>query len=96
MNPIPLTPETDALARRIIWFEEPAEALEDPIRFVAYALEHATHEDMKILRRYVTEDGIRETLDAAPPGIIRPRSRAYWNAMFGRYPAPPMPQRRFG
>lgn len=96
MTPIPLTPETEALARRIVWFEEPAEALADPVRFVAYALESATHEDMQALRRYLSEDDIRETLDAAPPGIIRARSWAYWNARLGRYPAPPLPVRRVG
>jgi hypothetical protein len=37
MKPIPLTPETEAAARRIIWFEKPAKALSDPIRFMAYA-----------------------------------------------------------
>ena len=31
MKPIPLNPETEAVARRVVWFEEPAEALEDPI-----------------------------------------------------------------
>jgi hypothetical protein len=98
MKPIPLTPETEALARRLIWFEEPAEALADPIRFVAYALESATHEDMQALRDHagVTDADIRETLDAAPPGIIRPRSWSYWNAKMGRYPAPPMPKRQLG
>lgn len=96
MKPIPLTPETEALARRLVWFEEPADALADPIRFVAYALEFATYEDMKTLSRYVTEDDIRETLAAAPPGIIRPRSWAYWHARLGRYPAPPLPVRRLG
>src|SRR5207245_1625754 len=53
MRPIPLDDETRALAARLIWFEPPAEALADPIRFIAYALARATHEDMKILRRYV-------------------------------------------
>ena len=96
MKPIPLTPETEALARRLVWFEEPAEALADPVRFVAYALESATHEDMTVLCRYVTEADIREALDAAPPGIIRPRSWAYWNAKMGRYPAPPLPTRQLG
>lgn len=96
MNQIPRTPETEEPARRLVWFEEPAEALADPIRFLAYALEFATHEDLTTLARYVTEADIRETLDAAPPGIIRPRSRAYWNARIGRYPAPPMPTRRLG
>ena len=94
MKSIPLTLETEALARRLVWFEEPAEALADPIRFVAYALESATHEDMNALRRTVTDADIREALDAAPPGIIRPRSWAYWNARMGRYPAPPLPKRQ--
>jgi hypothetical protein len=72
MKPIPLNPETEAVARRVVRFEEPAEALEDPIRFMAYAMKHATHEDMKTLRRYVSNEDFREALDKAPPGIIDP------------------------
>ena len=96
MKPIPLNPETEAIARRIVWFEEPAEALADPIRFMAYAMASATHEDMKALRRHVSDDDFREALDKAPPGIIDPRSWAYWNSKMGRYPAPPPPTRNFG
>lgn len=96
MQPIPLTPETEELARRLVWFEEPAEALADPARFIAYALESATHEDMTVLRQYVTEANILETLASPPPGIIRPRSWAYWNARVGRYPVPPLPTRNLG
>ena len=95
MKPIPLNPETEAVARRVVWFEAPAEALEDPIRFMAYAMKHATHEDMKALRRYVSKEDFREALDKAPPGIIDPRSWAYWNNTVGRYLAPPLPMRIF-
>jgi len=94
MNPIPLTPETEAVARRVVWFEPPAQALSDPIRFMAYALAAATHEDMRVLRRYLSEEDLRTVLDQAPPGIIDRRSWAYWNAKMGRYPAPPMPTRK--
>jgi len=55
MKPIPITSETEAVARRVIWFEEPVRALSDPIRFMAYAMTYATHEDMKIIRRYVSD-----------------------------------------
>lgn len=72
-------------ARRIIWFEESEDALEG-----------ATWEGMVALCRSISEDDIRAALDAAPPGIIGARSRAYWNARLGRYPAPPMPRRRVG
>jgi len=96
MKSIPLTPDTEALARRLIWFEPPSEALSDTFRFMAYALTRATHEDMKLLRTFLTDDDLREALDKAPPGIIDARSWAYWNSKLGRYPAPPMPTRRFG
>jgi len=96
MKTIPLTPDTQALASRLVWFEEPAEALSDACRFVADALARATHEDMKVLRAFLTDDDPREALDHAPPGIIDARSWAYWNSKLGRYPAPPMPKRQLG
>ena len=95
MKSIPRTPEIDALAQRMIWFESPDKALADPIRFVAYVMAHATPEDLTVVRRYLSEDDFREALDKAPHGIIDPRSWAYWNSRFGRYPAPPMPRRTF-
>jgi hypothetical protein len=95
MTPIPLTREIRAVARRIVWFEPPSRALRDPIRFMAYAMAYATHEDMKILRQHVSDDDFREALDHAPPGIIDSRSWAWWNSKMGRWPPPKMPRRRF-
>ncbi len=95
MKPIPVTPQTTEVARRIIWFEEPEKALADPIRFMAYAMTYALHKDMNMIRQHVSDDEIREALDAAPPGIIDPRSWAYWNLRMGRFPAPPMRKRTF-
>ncbi|PZN70962.1 MAG: hypothetical protein DM484_27640, partial [Candidatus Methylumidiphilus alinenensis] len=68
--------------------------MSDAFRFVAYALARATHEDMKLLRNLLSDDDLREALDNAPPGIIDPRSWAYWNSKLGRYPVPPMPKRQ--
>ncbi len=95
MKPIPLNAETQALAARLVWFGTASEALADPVRFAAYAFARATHEDMKLLRTHLDDDALRDALDGAPPGIIDPRSWAYWNLRLGRYPAPPMPTRRF-
>ena len=38
-------------------------------------------------------DDMRDALDHAPPGIMDPRSWAYWNSKMGRYPPPPLPVR---
>lgn len=96
MRPIPVTPQTIEIARRIIWFDEPEAALADPVTFMAYAMAYACHPDMRVIRQYVSDDEIRQVLDAAPPGIIDPRSWAYWNLKMGRFPPPPQPKRTFG
>ncbi len=61
---------------------------------MAYAMTYARHEDMRVIRQYVSDEDFREALDRAPPGIIDPRSWAYWNLKMGRYP--PLPRRSFG
>ena len=95
MKSIPVTRLTLEVARRVIWFEPPEQALSEPIRFMAYAMTYARHEDMQVIRRYVCDDDFRTALDQAPPGIIDARSWAYWNSKLGRYPPPPRPVRRF-
>ena len=68
-------------------------ALADRVRFLVYLMTYGTVEEIAIVRRYVDLDDFREALDHAPPGIMDERSWAYWNAVTGRYPAPPMPRR---
>ena len=89
MNPIPLTPEIAAVSRRVIWFEEPQKAIAIPERFVAYAM----HEDMAVVRKYLSDDHLKVALFNAPAGIFDGHSWAYWNLKFGRYPTPLMPER---
>jgi hypothetical protein len=81
------------MAPNVIWFEAPEKALSDPIRFMAYLMTYGTPDDIAVVRRYVDPDGFREAIEKAPPGILDARSWAYWNAMAGHYPPPPMPQR---
>ena len=50
-------------------------------------------EAMALLIAHIGEDGLREAIDNAPPGIIDPRSWSYWNARIGRSPAPRLPRR---
>jgi len=95
MRPLPHTAELETVARHTVWFKEPAEALGEPFHLVAHVLTYGTHEDVTTLRKYVSDDDLREAIEHAPPGIFDPRSWAYWNLKIGHYPAPPLPQRRF-
>jgi hypothetical protein len=90
---IQLTPEIEAIAKRVVWFEPPRQAIADPVRFLAYTMTYGDYADMAVIRRQMTDEDLREALAKAPAGIFDPRSWAYWNLLLGRYPAPPLPER---
>lgn len=91
---IPANPQMLAIARRIVWFEAPEQALSDARRFMAYAFRYGTHEEMLALRQHMSDDEMRDALERAPPGIIDARSWTYWRLMFDLPPAP-QPTRTF-
>jgi hypothetical protein len=93
VKPLPHNADLFRVAPRVIWFESAEQALANPVRFIAYLMTYGTLEDIEVVRRYVDLDDFREALDQAPPGVIDERSWAYWNTVFGRYPAPPLPRR---
>src|SRR6202030_873163 len=93
MKPLPCNSDLLTVAPRVVWCEPPERALADPIRFLAYLMTYGTMDDIAVVRRYLDLEDFREALEHAPPGIIDERSWAYWNVIFGRYPAPPMPRR---
>ena len=93
MKPLPVTPEILNVARRVVWFREPAEELTDPIHFLAYVMSIGTVDNLQALQGIVGKDEYCEVLEKAPPGIFDARSWAYWNLKCGRQPAPPLPVR---
>ena len=90
---LPATPALLRVARRVVWFKEPAAALADPVNLLAHAMTYGSVEDIVALEAVVGKAGFREALEQAPPGIFDPRSWAYWNLVCGRQPTPPMPVR---
>ncbi len=92
MITLPVNDRTLALARRLIWFEPPEQALSDATRFLAYAFAYARAHEMDVLREWIDDGQLREALSHAPPGIIDPRSWAYWHLMLDLEPGP-LPQR---
>ena len=94
MNPLPKTPALLAVATRVVWFKEPADALADPLHFLAHVMTYGTVEDLRALESVVGAKEFLETLDGAPAGIFDKRSWAYWNLKFGRIPTPEMPVRQ--
>jgi hypothetical protein len=56
---------------------------------------YGTHEQVKSVRKHLTDSDLLYVLDHAAPGVMDARSWSHWNMMLNRYPSPPMPQRRF-
>ncbi len=93
MKLLPATPELLKVARRVVWFEDPEDALADPVHFLAHVMTYGTVEDLKALEGIVGIEEFREVLENAPPGVFDPRSWAYWNLKCGRRPPLPLPRR---
>ena len=91
---IPLNNATRQVATRLVWFETPEQAVQDPIRFLAYAFANARDSDMRVLRNTLSDNELRFALQHAPPGIIDARSWAYWHLMLDLGEAPELPTRQ--
>jgi hypothetical protein len=60
MKPLPETPELLAVAERVVWFKPPAEALADPVHFLAHVMTYGTVEDLRALVGVVDQNEFRE------------------------------------
>ena len=92
------TPEVQAalrdLARRLVWWLEPDEALADRRRFLAQAMTDGNLDDMRFIRDVYGDDALRAVLANPPPGVFDHRSWAYWHVKLGFDHVPPLPVRR--
>ena len=67
MKPLPVTPALLNVARRVVWFKKPEEALADPVHFLAHVMTYGTVEDLKAWR------ALRERTSFARSSTLRRR-----------------------
>jgi hypothetical protein len=91
---IPKTAALLAVARRLIWWMPPEEALGFPDRFLAQVMTLGTWDDVQCVRAEVGEERLRQALLDAPPGVFDRRSWHYWHHVFGIEPMPDLPRRK--
>lgn len=82
------------VARRMVWFKPPEAALAEPLLLLSYVMTFGTVDDLRVVRARFTDDQLRQALRAGIPGVFDARSWAYWHAVLGMHPAPPLPTRR--
>lgn len=96
MIKLPINKDLIKVARRVVWFKKPEDALKHPYHFMAHLLTYGTLEDISCVKQYVNDKEIAEAIENAPPGVFDIRSWTYWNLIIGKSPAPPLPKRLFG
>jgi hypothetical protein len=83
-----------AVARRVIWFEPPEQALEMTQQFLTYLMNYGTEQDLEIARKYYSDADFEATLDNPAPGVFFREAWIKWNTRYNRVPVPALPKRR--
>ena len=91
MNP----PDLRMVAKRVVWFKKPEEALQNTKLFLAHVMTYGTLSDITTTLRYFSESDFEAVLEDPPPGIFDRRSWTYWNVRYRRVPVPVLPERSF-
>ena len=89
------SPEMMVIARRLMWSEEPGDALEMPSLFLAHVMVNGLLEDVLKVEEAVGIEAFADVLRSAPAGVFDPRSWSYWHLKCGLWPPPPLPERCF-
>jgi len=83
------------IARRVFWWGEPEEWLDDAIRFAAQVMTYGNWEDTATVWKVLGDDLLRKVLEFPPPGVFDIKSWTYWHVRYG-LPIPPLPERKIG
>ncbi len=75
MKPLPQSPELLRVARRVVWFMDPKEALAQPLLFLAHVMTYGTLEDLAVVADLVDKGAFCQVLDQAPPGVFAGHGR---------------------
>lgn len=86
--------ELHEVARRVVWFKRPEDALKDSKLFLSHLMTYGTLREIRTALRYFSEKEFEGALNDPYPGIFDRRSWTYWNLRYHHEPVPPMPTRK--
>ena len=92
--PESLHPTLLPVAKNVFWWGEPAEWMDDAVRFTAQVMVFGDWNDTTLTWELLGDKTFREVLAKAPPGVFDIKSWTYWHCRFG-LEVPCLPQ-RFG
>ena len=82
------------VAKKVIWYDSPEEALADLPTFLVQVMIYGSVKDVETVERFVPAEEFRKVLQNAPAGVFTEEAWRCWHERFGM-PVPPLPRRRF-
>jgi hypothetical protein len=74
------------VARRLIWWKEPEEALRGRSRLIAQIMVYGDLEDTQAMLRAFSRDELLQVLDSPPPGVFTDRAWSFWHVYLNKEP----------
>ncbi|MEF8823487.1 MAG: hypothetical protein V5B78_08995 [Desulfohalobiaceae bacterium] len=74
------------IARRLVWWKEPEEALGDRYRFIAQIMTYGDLEDTRTMLKSYSREELLQVLDSPPPGVFTPRAWSFWHVYLNKKP----------
>jgi hypothetical protein len=82
------------VARKVFWWGDTNEWLDDAARLVAQVMTFGDLEDIRTTWRLLGDSAFLEVLDSPPPGVFDIKSWTFWHRRYKRE-VPPLPGRSF-
>ncbi|MCC6679794.1 MAG: hypothetical protein IT445_02725 [Phycisphaeraceae bacterium] len=81
------------IARKLVWWKSPRQALADPVDLACRVMTLGTWDDVLTARQLLGDQLFRQALAQPTPGVFDRRSWRYWHLFFGHTHVPALPQR---
>lgn len=91
--PDQIRPELALVARRVFWWGNPNEWLDDTTRFVAQVMTFGDWNDTALVAKLLGDSIFLKVLTDPPPGVFDAKSWNYWHLRF-HLDVPPLPRRK--
>jgi hypothetical protein len=80
-----------------LWWYQPSDIAQNPLRLVAQMMEIGTHREVQMLVNQIGDEPFRAVLRNPPAGLFSERSWHYWHLRLGMAELdtiPPLPKRK--
>jgi hypothetical protein len=81
------------VAKRVVWFKAPDDALKDVKLFLSHVMTYGTLSDISTVLQDFSEADFEAIINDPPPGVFDRRSWTFWNVRYHHEPVPPLPSR---